>query len=233
MMKIGILQCDQVIDDLLPTFGDYPQMFMRLFHRIHFECQYSIFDATKTQLPNHQNGFDAFIITGSRFGVNDDEPWINKLSSFIQSMYDKEKKLIGICFGHQLIAKALGGKVERSHRGWGIGMSCNRIIAHKPWLTSETKTFNLLVSHQDQVVTLPRDCEVIGASDFCPYYMLQINHCLTVQGHPEYSKAYVKALMNRRQHWYTPACYQHGIDSLQLEDHGLLFANWAKSFLLL
>lgn len=141
------------------------------------------------------------------------------------------KKLIGICFGHQLIAKALGGKVIKSPKGWGVGMSQNQIYQLKEWMRPSLNCFNLLVSHQDQVIELPTGAEILAGSDFCPNYMMQIGSFFSVQGHPEFTKSYSRDLMVSREDSVNEIEFAKGMKSLELHEDDTIIAQWIVNFL--
>ena len=187
-MNIGILKCDRVSDLFVSEHGQYPEMFTALLRPADPTIEFTLFDAERGELPTDIHTVDAYLITGSRHGVNDGFPWITQLEEFVRTLHAAQKKVIGICFGHQLIAKALGGKVIKSPKGWAVGMSQNRVVKEKEWMSPAKKEFNILVSHQDQVVELPMEAELLASSDFCPFYMMQVgSHFFTIQGHPEFT----------------------------------------------
>ncbi len=230
-MNIGLLQCGQVQEKLVPQHGQYPDMFITLLKRSDPTLTFTLYDAEHADLPSHVGACDAYLITGSRHGVNDNLPWIPKLEEFVRHLYATQKKVIGICFGHQLIAKALGGTVIKSPGGWGVGMSTNKVTQQKPWMNPTRNTFNLLISHQDQVVERPPCAEVLASNETCPIYMMQIGNSLTVQGHPEFSKAYAQALIEYRKDSLDSVRYQQGLQSLQLNKDDALIAQWIINFL--
>lgn len=230
-MKIAILKCDTVREEFAAEHGQYPYMFANLLHVVEPTIEFIVYDIEAGQLPDDIDSADAYLITGSRHGVYDVFPWIDQLEAFVRTLYSAKKKLIGICFGHQLIAQALGGKVIKSPKGWGVGMSTNKLLQPKPWMQETPSQFNLLVSHQDQVVALPDAAEVLAGSDFCPYYLVQMGtHILTMQGHPEFTKPYSRALIISREDKLTADEYSQGINSLALPEDDHLIAQWIVSF---
>jgi GMP synthase-like glutamine amidotransferase len=231
-MKIGILQCDQVHEKFIAEHGPYPDMFAALLHQADPSLTFVVYDVEHDEFPQEINAADAYLITGSRHSVNDDFPWIANLEEFVRQLHSAKKKVVGICFGHQLIAKALGGKVIKSPKGWGIGMSTNQITQQKYWMNPPQDNFHLLVSHQEQVVELPSDAEVLASSDFCPFYLLQIKeNLITVQGHPEFSKGYSQALIEDRKAILGKERLEQGLMSLTIELDSSLFARWIVNFL--
>jgi GMP synthase-like glutamine amidotransferase len=230
-MNIGILQCGHVREQFVAEHGKYPAMFSALLKQADPTLTFTLYDTENNEFPSNIDACDAYLITGSRHCVNDDFSWINDLEHFVRQLHQAQKKVIGICFGHQLIAKALGGKVIKSPNGWGIGMSKNKIMQKKPWMNPAPEQFTLPMSHQDQVVELPPEAEVIASNDFCPFYMMQIGNNLTVQGHPEFSKAYAQALIEFRKDILDTQRYEKGIASLQWDKDDAVFAKWIVNFL--
>lgn len=198
-MKIGILQCDSVLTEYQKEFGNYPQMFMDLLQRIDPTIQTMIYDVEHGQYPTNIHDCDAYITTGSKASVYEDLPWLNNFKNFIIKLYDAKIKLVAVCFGHQLIAEVFGGKTEKSDKGWGVGVSVNQILQTKTWMQPALENLHIIVSHQDQVIKLPENAELLGTSEFCPNYLFELNNTiLSIQGHPEFSKSYSEALMRHR-----------------------------------
>lgn len=231
-LHLGILQCDDVAEPLRASYGDYPQMIQQALSTAGQALRFSVFAAHRGELPRHIDEFDGFITSGSRHSVNDGFAWIAALAHFIQRLHAERKKFLGICFGHQLAACALGGRVERSTRGWGVGVSTNRLLDRRPWMTPYQDVLNIIVSHRDQITVPPDGAQLLAASDFCPYYMLQYdNHMMTVQGHPEFSAPYSAALTRHRQGIIPAGTARRALQSLDTPtDHPILIS-WILSFL--
>lgn len=232
-MKIGILQCDHVREELQPKFGDYPQMITSLFAKVAPDCQFKLFDVQTREYPENLDTCDAYITTGSRHSVYDDLPWIAQLEDFILKLDQAKKRYFGICFGHQLMIQALGGEVRKSDKGWGIGVTVNQVMQQKPWMQPVQPTLNLIASHQDQVVSLPQDVnvDVLAGSSFCPYYMLAYgDHFLSIQGHPEFNKDYSSTLIDIRRNIIPAERVEQGKASLAAALDDQLFARWIVNF---
>lgn len=233
-MKIGILECDDVLDKFQPQFGHYREMIRRMFLRDSIAAgplEFADFSCRQGHYPEHIDSCDVYITTGSKASVYDDEPWIAQLIDFVRQLDRRKKKLIGICFGHQIIAMARHGMVEKSARGWGIGVAVNRIVTTPAWMRETKDHLNIIVSHQDQISTLPENALVIAESDFCPFFMVQWNdHFLSIQGHPEWNRAYAGALINERRALFTPGQIAAGLASLDMKPDNELFARWILDF---
>jgi GMP synthase-like glutamine amidotransferase len=232
-MKIGIIVCDTVEPILSAEYGEFADMIMATLSP-HGEFEYELFDAVAGVLPAKDDQCQGYIITGSTHDSYADIPWLHQLAEWIRHCDQQKKLLAGICFGHQIIALALGGKVEKSHKGWGLGISRNTLHQRPDWMNSDKDILQLLVSHQDQVIQLPPSVEVIASSDFCPYFMLsKDNHILTVQGHPEFSVEFEKQLLVRKKTLISEKAYQTAIDSLALSLDSSDIMKWFATFFLL
>ena len=230
-MRIGILQCDDVMDELQPEFGNYPAMFEALLGEVAPDWEYVTYRVIDGEFPDSVDACDGYISTGSRYSVNDGYPWIGQLETFVSALAQAGKKYVGICFGHQLLANVMKGRAELSDRGWGVGMSFNQIDIKKSWMEPYQASLDLVVSHQDQITHLPPGAEVLASSRFCPYYMLQYgDHMMSVQGHPEFSQPYSSALMARRADRIPAPRGREGQASLAAKVDDRLMMRWIINF---
>lgn len=192
---------------------------------------YNIWDG---EMPQSAHECDAWVVSGSKFGVYEAVGWIAPLSEIIRTAYQDNIPMVGICFGHQLIAQVLGGKVVKSDKGWSLGNETYRLINPPAWMDGAEKEFTIQAYHQDQVVELPASATVLIKSDFCPYagLLFENDKTLTVQAHPEFGAAYMRALLDFREQSLpgdpiTEAAYQkvdHANDRQQ-------FMRWMANFL--
>lgn len=193
-MLIGILQTGQAPDGLRDDEGDYPDMFEKLLagHGFTFRT-WRVLDM---QFPDTPQDADGWLITGSRHGAYEDLPFIKPLEDFIRRVYAAHVPLVGICFGHQIIAQALGGKVEKFSGGWSVGPQDYDFSGEK---------LTLNAWHQDQVTVRPKDAAVIAANSYCENAALVYgDRAFTVQAHPEFSDAFVGGLMEKRGRGVVP-----------------------------
>ncbi len=193
-MKIGILQTGHAPDVLIDKTGDYSNMFQRLLTGQGFTFQtWSVVDM---EFPASIHDAEGWLLTGSRHGAYDDLPFIAPLEEFIRSAYAASVPMVGVCFGHQIIAQALGGKVEKFSGGWSVGRTVynfdGRAVALNAW-------------HQDQVTRRPADARVCGKSDFCENAaLLYQGRAFTVQPHPEFGSDFIDQLAETRGRGVVP-----------------------------
>jgi GMP synthase-like glutamine amidotransferase len=223
-MKVAILETGRPPGTLADQFGTYPDMFARLLGA-GFEIE--IFDVQAGALPE-ADMHAAYLITGSPAGVYDPLPWIDPLQQFIRSARDS--KMVGICFGHQVMAEALGGHVEKSDKGWGAGLHKYAIIRSEPWIDS-AGTIAAPASHQDQVVVQPPNTDVVAASDFTPLAALAWTDrpAISFQFHPEFSPAFAKALIAQRFDIVSDP--DAAIASLDAPNDSARVGQWIRTFL--
>ncbi len=231
-MHIGILKTDSVRPELVEEFGEYPDMFASLLSEAGPDLRFTTYEVEEGELPASVDEVDAWLITGSKSSVYEDKAWITNLMGFVRDVHAAEKKLVGICFGHQLVAHALGGRTEKSEKGWGVGAHPATFSSTPAWHDGESEEFNILVSHQDQVVVPAPGTEVLAGSDFCEFAVCQLgDHILTFQGHPEFVKPYSEGLMNIRRETIGEAIYEAGMASLEQELDRERAARWIVNFL--
>lgn len=198
-MKVGLLECDHVAEPLRHIAGDYRQMFADLFQRHAPQLELVNFDVRNSEFPASTDACEAFVCTGSRFSAYDSDDWIQQLKDFVRQVREADKPFVGICFGHQVMAEALGGKVEKAKQGWGIGVHSLNVVKQESWMQPEQAACGIQYSHRDQVTQLPENSVVLGESDHCPVAMFRVGETmLGIQGHPEFPAAYVEALVRGR-----------------------------------
>lgn len=223
-MKLAILETGHPPGDLAPRFGDYPSMFAELLGP---GFTIETFDVQSGRLPDVA-AHDACLITGSPAGVYDPLPWIAPLLEFIRA--SKDARMVGICFGHQAMAEALGGHVEKSDKGWGAGLHQYDVVRTEPWMDG-AHAIAAPASHQDQVVVQPPGTEIVVASGFTPYAGLAWTDrpAISFQFHPEFSPAFAKALIAER-HDVVPNP-NAAIASLDAPNDNARVGAWIRRFL--
>jgi GMP synthase-like glutamine amidotransferase len=232
-MKIGILAAGRPPSTLLATFGDYPSMFRHLLAGGGHD--WTTFDVQAGAYPEAVEDCEAYLVTGSSSGVYDGDPWIDDLRRFLVEARGRAS-LVGVCFGHQIMADAFGGTVIKSPKGWGIGLHHHAVRQGADWMESAgpAAEYALAASHQDQVVEAPPGATVLAGSDFCPFGMLAYagGHAMSLQLHPEFAPDYSSALIaGRRGVRFPEPEADAAIASLKTPDDHVRVAAWIEAFL--
>lgn len=231
-MIIGILLADELADEVIKRYGGHADMVQGLLQPVDEQLKFKAYQTTQCQLPDSIDDCDAYIIPGSKFSAYDNFEWIKQLSQFIVELHKQQKKLIGICFGHQLIAQALGGKTEAHAAGWGVGVMASNISKHENWMQPDKKSYSLVISHHDQVTVLPENAELIAENDFCPVSGFKLsNSIITFQGHPEFSNEYLEYIMQTRRELMGEHAYQEALSSMHNATDREIVAQWIVNFI--
>ncbi len=227
-MKTALLLCDHVNPEYRAEFGNYREMFLALFP----ELQFTFYDVINGHFPENPETYDLFMTTGSRHSAYEDLDWILKVKALIRNVYEAQKFFVGVCFGHQLLGEAMGGKVEKSQNGWCVGVHEFEIYESKDWMQPKHNPLNLLMMCQDQVVKLPPGASVLAGNESCPVGVFQIgNTMLGIQAHPEFSKAYDQRLIELRRERIGEDTVRLGLKSLEKEVHRKAIHDWVIKFI--
>lgn len=183
------------------------------------------------QWPANPAEYTGFVVTGSPASVNDDSPWIRQLEALVRQVHARRQPLVGLCFGHQVIAKALGGRVGQSPGGWRVGTA--PLPLHNPpdWLADAPPVLSLYAAHNEQVLVAPPEARVVGGDAFCPLGSLAVDgHIWTVQYHPEFSPAFMVDLLDALDGELPDAVIQTGRQQVQHAADGPALMRWIARF---
>jgi GMP synthase-like glutamine amidotransferase len=231
-MKLGILETGEVSPDLRERHGDYPTMFAALLGAADPTLEFATVRVVAGETPAAPRQADAWLVTGSRHGVYDGLPWIEPLKAFLRDCLAQSVPVVGVCFGHQILAEALGGRVVKSDRGWGLGVQEYELALRPSWMDELPDRFAVRALHQDQVVGLPPDATVLARSPHCAYAALAYGDpetpaAISLQPHPEFDRDFMDALIALRAGAAFPAAAAaEARASLAREVHS---AHWART----
>ena len=220
-MKLCILENDFVDSAVADIYISYGTMVERLLQNAGAKWSIEVFRTCDGVFPSSYDAYDAVLLTGSRADAFSDEPWIVQLRSHVQQLLSIQKKLLGICFGHQLIALCLGARVGRAPQGWGLGRMTYQwhapdFLKHAFDSHHAPNEISLLASHQDQVFDLPQGATLLASSPFCPVAAFSVsNHVFCVQPHPEFITEYSTYLLDKRRATLTEEHYTLSSSSLK------------------
>ena len=231
-MKIGVLNTDKLKPEFSLRFGEYPSMFARLFLIAKPDLKLQTYNVLDFQYPKNIEECDAYLITGSKLSVYEEIPWIIELKNFVKRLNASQKKIVGICFGHQLIAEALGGKTLAAEAGWCVGAHKTKLNENATFYKTSGEEFWLLSNHRDQVSKMAEGATLLASTEACPIAMTSLgDHILTFQGHPEFDKEYAKALLDMRREILVEPVYAAAIKSLEIPTNNSLVSDWIIRFI--
>tara|TARA_B100000953_G_scaffold83742_1_gene68401 strand:- start:232 stop:921 length:690 start_codon:yes stop_codon:yes gene_type:complete len=221
------------MDKLRVTHGDMDDFYEYIFSKVDSSISLKIFDVVEGVYPKDIDECQGYLITGSRFSVYDEVDWIKKLKRFVLELHRLKKPLIGVCFGHHLIAQILGGEAIEAESGWTVGNQTYNFTGDLPWIKKDIFSIKLLHSHKDQVTQLPPGAKLIASTEKVPIAMFCIeNHIFSHQGHPEFTPAYVLDVATIRREVLGEEVYRLAVDNLKKEtpDNETVAKWWVNFF---
>ena len=228
-MLLGLLMCGQVAPAAQGPGGNYPELFASFFAE--HDVTLVRVDLDQGELPGDLDVVDGWITTGSAHSlVSDDLPWLPNALELVRTLVDEDRPYIGDCFGHQLLAVALGGTVERAAVGWRVGVQTYRVTRPQPWMVPAAEEFRLIASHQDQVIVPPEGAVVFAEGPGCPVAGMAYGSAISFQGHPEYTPELSQLLTLDRWERIGDEETRRGLASLDLGVTQGLTADWIVEF---
>jgi GMP synthase-like glutamine amidotransferase len=231
-MKLCILENDTLAPEIRPQYGGYGAMFIELFRKAGAtDGSFDVFHTPSGEYPKSYSGYDAVLLTGSQADAFSTDTWVLTLRAQVIQLLEEKKKMLGVCFGHQLIALCLGACVARSHQGWGVGCTAYDWNPTNLPLPPYQSHMALLASHQDQVLDLPPQAQLLASNAHCPVAAYTVgNEVFCVQGHPEFVPEYSAFLLGKRRMALGEDRYIRAIQSLTQAHDGLYVARMMLAF---
>ena len=237
-----MLICDHLDPEVVALHPDYPERYRSALvppgpsspanSGVDPAIELVVFDLTAGELPDRPERCDAWLIGGSRLDAHSDEGFVPELVGFASTCHTVGVPLVGICFGHQIVARALGGTVERAD-GWGAGVRSFEVVGTSDWMDRPPASVSMVVSHRDQVTRLPVGAELLLRAEYCPIAGFRIGSSVfCIQGHPEFDLALSRTLCTRRRHAMGDEVTDRALASLAAPTDGDLVNDWIRRFLI-
>jgi GMP synthase-like glutamine amidotransferase len=231
-MRIGLLECDHVDGRFPHIAGGYREMFSALLAPHVPDLVFRYYDACHGDLPAAPAECDAYVCSGSQYSVYDARDWIRPLSELLGKLHVARVPFVGICFGHQMLALAMGGQVARAPRGWGVGVHEMSIVERESWMRPEQPACRLQYMHGDQVLQLPAEAKVLARSEHCEVAMFRVGDTmLGIEGHPEFSAAFNEALIRARRDRIGSATADRALEGVNGPTDSVVVGKWIAGFL--
>lgn len=196
-LHIAVLDCNTDDSAFSARFPDDAQKVIGLLQPLRPHWRFEAWAAKLGQLPPTADHADGWVLTGSVASVNDAAPWMQRLAGLLRGRDAAAQPTVGLCFGHQMIAHALGGRVGPSPGGWRIGTAPTHLTAHLPCMQPAQGLMVLHAVHAEQVLEPPSNARVLGGDTFAPVGMMAVGaHMLSTQYHPELSREFMLALFD-------------------------------------
>lgn len=236
-MHLGVLQTGRIPEAMNDRYNEYPEQFAQIYQAAAPDIRVSGFAVLDGQFPDSPTACDAWLVTGSKYGVYDEEPWIETLKDFLRAARAAKVPMIGICFGHQVMAEAFGGRAEKYHDGWGCGVHDYQMVETPGWLGETREGFSMHAMHQDQVTELAKDATVLATSEFCRNAMLtygdpEAPDAISIQPHPEFGVEFAREIVEvRAGELIPPEKSVPALESFGRPVDGDAFVNWSLTYL--
>lgn len=229
MKRVGLLVVGYVADSAVPIAGDYPELFEALLAGRDVELVR--YDLDRGRFPTSVDECDGWLCSPSRCSTYDPHDWIGDAEDLLRELVARERPYVGICFGHQLLAQALGAPIRRAADGWQVGVHDYELVERAPWMDPVHDRLALLASHEDQVTAVPHGARLLARTDGCPIAGLLVGErAWTLQPHPEFTTPLAEHLYAMRRETIGEAKATAALASLSKALDRLDVGRWIAGF---
>ena len=236
-MRVAILVCSTDSSGFSEQFPNDGEKFVALFGPIRPDWSFHAVPVVDDVLPGLVEDYDAYIVTGSPKSNTASDPWVARLHAFIRKVHAKRVPMLGICFGHQAIAEALGGRLqpnpgESETESFHVGVAAMRVCAREGWMEPWRDTLRLYTAHSEQVTNMPAGARLLAWHPRCPVAMMAVDdHMLSVEFHPESYRDFMRAMIVSRADELDGAFVEEKLHEVEGETDGPVLAGWMASWL--
>jgi len=231
-LKIGILSTCVGAEELYEKYASEDKQIANRLSNVRPDWCFETYRAYMGEFPDPIDACDGYVISGSPASVNARAEWVGGTLSCIRKFFSGGHPMLGICFGHQAIAKAFGGKVELAKNGWNLGSINVHFQGQAPWMHPRRNVMRMYAVHNEQVVSPPNGAEILGHTDTCPIASFRIgNHVFTTQHHPEMTVEFMTHVVDLMASELDPEIISRAKASLEFQADNDFFAQWMASFL--
>ncbi len=233
MSRLAILDCEH-INEVMHNCQEFGQMMADGLNLVGFRPEIEFFDTKRGDLPVSTGDFTGYIVMGSLSGAYDKDLWIYDLGNFIRDLATGgDSKMVGICFGHQMIGHSLGGKVTKAPQGWGIGCMTMQLIPDSLPIPLPDQV-NVMFSHGDQIIELPEGAQVLGHTEHCPYAAICIDdRILGLQCHPEFTPDFMEKIITKNTPHFGIEMATQARQSLSRKNDSIAVLKFISDFMVL
>ena len=231
-INVGLLVCGKFSGALSRSGVSHPNLIQDWLQvPASAKLNFRTYRAYEGRLPPKVESCDSYFVTGSPASMVDREPWMLKLASFLLIAAKAQIPVVGLCFGHQVLAQALGGNVKRAPSGWEIGIKKWKVVRQEGWMRECGKFLTLPMIHRDQVAKLPPRSVRVAASERCPNGVFRLaNHAIGIQGHPEFTPELLGKLLTARRKDFSAVEYEAAMESLDTPTDAKEMSKWCMNF---
>ncbi len=230
-MKIGLLICGKLPHALERRGMGYSRILQEWITQPRSKHSFRTYRAYAGKLPPKVDACDCYFVSGSAASLVDREPWMVELSHFLLVAAKAQVPVVGLCFGHQVLAQALGGRATRAPKGWEIGLKSWKIVREEGWMRECGKKLTLLCIHEDQVNKLPPRSVRVASNDRCPNGLFRLaNHAIGMQGHPEFTPEIFEEIVESRKDIFSKEVRAAALANLDQPTHAKDMARWCVNF---